>query len=61
MRSFIRLLLGESGFVAAEKVLITLLALGIALVVGRFILAGASTSANNVKTSLESSSAPKKK
>lgn len=60
MRSFIRLLIGESGFVAAEKVLLTLLALGTALVVGRYILSGATTSATNVKTTLESSSAPKK-
>lgn len=58
MRSFIRLLFGESGFIAAEKILLTLLALGALLVVAKYVLLGSTSTATKVKTSLESSTVP---
>ena len=57
MRALKKFLTGSTGFVAAEKVLITLLALGIALVVARYVLSGSTTAATNVENSLKSQKA----
>ena len=54
MRTFKRFLLEEAGFMAAEKALLTLLALGIAIVVAKYILAGSTKAADTVKSGLES-------
>jgi Flp pilus assembly pilin Flp len=48
----------ERGFVAAEKALITLLALGIIIVVAKFILAGSTKAVTTSKTNLEGQTLP---
>ena len=55
VRSHIRRFIeDETGFIAAEKALITLLALGAIIVVAKYILSGSTTASNTIKTKLES-------
>lgn len=56
MPSFKRFLVDKRGFVAAEKILLTLIALGAVLLVGRYIVLGTNKAATNVQKTLESSS-----
>ena len=55
LKSFIR---DEAGFTGAEKALITLLALGIIIVVAKFILAGSTKAVTTSKTNLEGQTLP---
>lgn len=59
MRALRQFLTEHTGFVAAEKVLITLLALGIIMVVARFVLSGSTTAATNIQNTLQTQTAPK--
>lgn len=45
----------ERGFIAAEKALITLLALGAVIVVAKYILAGSTKASETIKGKLETS------
>lgn len=58
MRAFRKFFVETSGFAAAEKALITLLALAMILVVARYILAGSTTAAGNVQKVLQQPAPP---
>lgn len=49
-----RFIADDRGFIAAEKALITLLALGAVIVVAKYILAGSTKASDTIKTKLES-------
>jgi Flp pilus assembly pilin Flp len=58
MSSIKRFLADEAGFTGAEKALLTLVGLGIALVVGRIIQGGSTSAANTVANNLNQSWLP---
>ncbi len=58
MRVLREFMFDEGGFSAAEIALLTMLALGMALVVAKFILSGATTAATKVQQGLSSQSLP---
>lgn len=58
MESLKKFFRDEAGFTGAEKALLTLLALGIIIVVAKFILAGSTKAVTTSKTNLEGQTLP---